>query len=98
MKTSGQRRTRSKNDPWEVLVVAGLFFFSGVFMLFQRGTVVAFQQSFYHASSGFTVLSERGAHIFGMLAILVGLVLVWFYFYLRRAIVRDGTLQKPRWR
>jgi hypothetical protein len=43
-------------------------------------------------------LSEHGAHIFGLLAILVGLVLVWFYFYLRRAIARDEALQKPRWR
>jgi hypothetical protein len=99
MKTAGQRRTRCKNDPWEVLVLAGLFFFPGVFMLFQRGTVVAFQQSFhYYAPSGFMALSEHGAHIFGVLAILVGLVLVWFYFYLRRAIARDEALQKPRWR
>ena len=98
MKTPEQRRKRRKNDPWEVLVVAGLFFFPGVFMLFQRGTLVAFQQSFYHTPSGFMVLSEHGAHIFGMLAILVGLVLVWFYFYLRRVIARDESLQKPRWR
>ena len=98
MKISGQRRTRHKNDPWEVLVVAGLFFFPGVFMLFQRGTLVAFQQSFYHAPSGFMVLSVHGAHIFGILAILVGLVLVWFYFYLRRVIARGESLQKPRWR
>jgi hypothetical protein len=98
MKSSGQRRTRRKNDPWEVLVVAGLFFFPGVFMLFQRGTVIAFQQSFRYAPSGFMALSERGAHIFGVLAILVSLVLVWFYFYLRRAIARDESLQKPRWR
>ena len=98
MKTSGQRRTRRKNDPWEVLVVAGLFFFPGVFMLFQRGTVVAFQQSFYYAPSGVMALSEHGAHIFGVLAILVALVLVWFYFYLRRAIARNEALEKPRWR
>jgi hypothetical protein len=89
---------RRKNDPWEVLVVAGLFLFPGVFMLFQRGTLVAFQQSFYHAPSGFMVLSEHGAHMFGILAILVGLVLVWFYFYLPRAIARDEGLQKPLWR
>ena len=81
-----------------MLVVAGLFFFPGVFMLFQRGTLVAFQQSFYHLPSGFMVLSEHGAHMFGVLAILVGLVLVWFYFYLRRAIARNEALEKPRWR
>ena len=79
-------------------MIAGLFFFPGVFMLFQRGTLVAFQQSFRYAPSGFMVLSEHGAHIFGMFAILVGLVLVLFYFYLRRAIARDESLQKPRWR
>jgi hypothetical protein len=95
----GTKTNATQNEPWEVLVVAGLFFFPGVFVLFQRGTVVAFQQSFHHyAPSGFMVLSEHGAHIFGMLTILVAFVLVWFYFYLRRAIVRDGTLQKPRWR
>ena len=80
-------------------MVAGLFFFPGVAMLFQRGTLVAFQQSFRYAPSGFMVLSEHGAHIFGALAIGVGLVMVWFYFHLRRAIARDEeTLQRPRWR
>jgi hypothetical protein len=99
MKSSGGGQTRRKNDPWEVLVVAGLFFFPGVAMLFQRGTLVAFQQSFRYLPSDFMVLSERGAHIFGALAIIVSLVMVWFYFYLRRAIARDeDALQKPRWR
>jgi hypothetical protein len=100
MKSPGRGRTRRKNNPWEVLVVAGLFFFPGVVMLFQRGTLVAFQESFHHyAPSGVIVLSEHGAHIFGALAIAVGLVMVWFYFYLRRAIARDQeALQKPRWR
>ena len=99
MKSSGRGRTRRKHDPWEVLVVAGLFFFPGVAMLFQRGTVVAFQKSFRYLPSDVMVLSEHGAHIFGVLAIAVGLVILWFYFYLRRAIARaDETVQKPRWR
>jgi len=99
MKSSGRGRTRRKNDPWEVLVVAGLFFFPGVAMLFQRGTVVAFQKSFRYLPSDVMVLSEHGAHIFGALAIAVSLVTVWFYSYLRRAIARDEeALQKPRWR
>jgi hypothetical protein len=71
-----------------------LIFLSWCVYAFQRGTVVAFQQSFHDAPSGFMALSEHGAQ----LAILVGLVLVWFYFYLRRAIARDEALQKPRWR
>jgi hypothetical protein len=99
MESSGRGRGRRKNDPWEVLVVAGLFFCPGVAMLFQRGTVVAFQKSFRYLPSDVMVLSEHGAHIFGALAIAVSLVIVWFYFYLRRAIARDEeALQKPRWR
>jgi uncharacterized protein YjeT (DUF2065 family) len=99
MKSSRRDRTRRKNNPWEVLVVASLFFFPGVVMFFQRGTVVAFQQSFRYAPSGVFALSEHGARIFGVLAIAVGFVIVWFYFYLRRAIARDEeALQKPRWR
>ena len=34
-------------------------------------------------------MSEHGAHIFGALAVGVGVVFGWFYFYLRRAIARD---------
>ena len=57
-----------------------VIFLSGVAMLFQRGTVVAFQKSFRYLPSDVMVLSEHGAHIFGALAIAVSLVIVWFYF------------------
>ncbi len=91
------RRKRWKNNPWELLVVAGLFFVPGLALLFQREAIIAFQQSFRWAPSGVTALTPRGAHIFGLLAIGVSVVSVWFYFYLRRAIARD-TIEKPRWR
>jgi hypothetical protein len=82
-----------------MLVVAGSFFFPGVAMLFQRDTLVAFQKSFLYLPSDVMVLSEHGAPISGVLAIAVSLGIVWFYFYLRRAIARDEeALQKPRWR
>jgi hypothetical protein len=68
-------------------------------MLCQRGTFVAFQQSFRYFPSDIMVLAEHGAHIFGALAIAVSLVIVLFYFYLRKAIARDEeALQKPHWR
>ncbi|HEY6154218.1 MAG TPA: hypothetical protein VIW07_10805 [Candidatus Udaeobacter sp.] len=98
-KSSGRGPTRRKNNPWEVLAVAGLFFFPGAAMLFQRGPLVAFQQSFRYMPSGFMGLSEHGAHVFGALAIAVSLACVWFYFYLRGAIARDErALPKARWR
>lgn len=83
-----ERRPR-KNRPWEVLIVAALFFFPGVSLLFQREPVIAFQQSFRYAPSGVTGMSPHGAHIFGLLAIAVALVIVWFYFRLRAEIRRD---------
>jgi hypothetical protein len=89
---------RPKNNPWEILVVAGLFFLPGLFMLLQRGPLVGFQQSFRHIPSTVTGISQHGAHIFGVLAIGVALALVGFYFYLRREIARGDIMEKPRWR
>ena len=79
-----------RNDPWEVLVVAALFFFPGVALQFQREPVVTFQPS-PHATiqSVATGISPHAAHIFGLLAIAVALFIVWFYFRLRAQIRRD---------
>jgi hypothetical protein len=83
-----QRKPR-KNDPWEVLVVAALFFLPGVALLFQRDPIIAFQQSFRWLPSGAIAMSPHGGHIFGLLAIGVALVIVWFYIRLRAQIRRD---------
>ena len=91
-----QRRT--KNNPWEILVVAALFLLPGLFMIVHRGPLVGVQQSFRYAPSGVTAISEHGAHIFGILAIGVALALLAFYFYLRREIARDKTIRKRYWR
>ena len=95
-----RERRRSRNNPWEILVVAALFFFPGLFLLVQRGPVIALQQTYnWVLPSSVTVISAHGAHVFGSLAIGVAAVFVWFYFYLRRAIARDADIvQKPRWR
>jgi hypothetical protein len=82
-------RKLPKNNPLEVLVVAALFFFPGLSLLFQREPIIAFQQSFRHAPSGVTGMSPHGAHIFGVLAIAVALIIVRFYFRLRAEIRRD---------
>jgi hypothetical protein len=91
-----QRRT--KNNPWEILAVAALFFLPGLFMVFHRGPLVAIQQSFRYTPSGVTAISEHGARIFGILAIAVALALLAFYFYLRREIARDKSIRKRLWR
>src|SRR5947209_3684113 len=84
---------RLKNDPWEVLVVGALFFFPGLFMLFHRGPLIAVQQTYrytYSLPGGVTAISEHGAHLFGALAIAVGVVFFCLYFYLRRLIARPA--------
>jgi hypothetical protein len=89
---------QTKNDPWEILVVAALFFLPGLFMLLHRGPLIAIQQSFRYAPSSVTAISEHGAHIFGVLAISVALALLAFYFYLRCEIAHDKTIRKRYWR
>jgi hypothetical protein len=83
------QRTRRKNNPWEILVAAALFFFPGVALLFQGEPIIAFQQTFRWAQSGATGLTPHGAHVYGLLAIAVAPVIVWFYFRVRSEIRRD---------
>jgi hypothetical protein len=83
-----------KNNPWEILVVGAAFFFPGLFMLFHHGPLVGVQQGYRYtymapSMSAVTAISEHGAHVFGGLAVAVGVVFFWFYFYLRRLIARS---------
>ena len=74
-------------------MVGAAFFFPGLFMLLHHGPMIAIQQTYKYTSmmpGGVTAISEHGAHVFGMLAMAVGLVCFWFYFYLRRLIARPG--------
>ncbi len=95
-------RTRSDATKEQSLGSVGgrrLIFLSRCSDAFSARHCARIQKSFRYAPSGVMALSEHGARIFGVLAVAVGLVIVWFYFYLRRAIVRDEeALQKPRWR
>jgi hypothetical protein len=99
MMKPARKQRRWRNNPWEILVVAALFFFPGLFMLVHRGPLIGLQQSFHPVlPSAITAISEHGAHIFGGLAIGVSAVFVCFYFYLRRVIARVDAIEKPHWR
>ena len=93
MQTPKREKRQLKNDPWEVLVVGAAFFFPGLLMLFAHGPMVGVQQGYRYDymlhSSAVAAISEHGAHIFGGLAMAVGVVFFWFYFYLRRLITRS---------
>jgi hypothetical protein len=91
-----KRYIRRRDNPWEILVVAALFLCPGVFMLLHRGPMIAVQQTFRYTSfspGGVTAISERGAHIFGTLAIAVGAALLCLYFYLRREVSRTHVVE-----
>jgi len=93
-----KRYFKRRDNPWEILVIAALFFFPGVFMLFQRGPLVAVQQGYRYtwlspSMEGVTAISEHGAHVFGGLAIGVCLALLWLYFCLRRMLGRTHVVE-----
>ncbi len=93
-----KRYFKRRDNPWEILVIAALFFFPGVFVLFQRGPLVAVQQGYRYtwlspSMEGVTAISEHGAHVFGGLAIGVGLSLLWLYCYLRRMLGRTHLVE-----
>src|SRR4051812_35453359 len=95
--TRGERR-RPQNNPWEILVGAALFFFPVVFMLFHARPDDRRSAGLPLVPSAVSAVSEHGAHIFGLVAIGLSVVFIWFYFYLRRFIAHDNTIEKPRWR
>ena len=70
--------------------MAALFFFPGVALQFQREPIVTFQPSSHSTmQSSATGIWPHAAHIFGLLAIAVALLILWFYFRLRAQIRRD---------
>jgi hypothetical protein len=94
-----KRYFNRRANPWEILVIAALFFFPGVFMLLHRGPMIAVQQVYkytYLLRGGVTSISEHGAHIFGGLAIAVGLALLCLYFYLQRELGRTHIVEHGR--
>ena len=89
-----KRYLRRRDNPWEILVIAALFFFPGAFMLLHRGPLIAVQQGYRYtwlspSMEGVTAISQHGAHVFGGLAVGVGGALLLLYFYLRRVLARD---------
>jgi len=96
-----KRYFRRRDNPWEILVIAALFVFPGVFMLLQRGPLIAVQQGYRYnwlspSMEGVTAISEHGAHVFGGLAVGVGVALLWLYVYVRRMLARTHVMEHGR--
>jgi hypothetical protein len=96
-----KRYFRRRDNPWEILIMAALFFFPGAFMLLHRGPLIAVQQGYRYSwlspsMEGVTAISEHGAHVLGGLAVGVGGALLWSYFYLRRVLARTHLVEHGR--
>jgi hypothetical protein len=69
-----------KNNPWEILVVALLFFGPGVVLLRQKHSALMTRGRYV------TVLSPENEHWCGAIAIAIAVALIGLYFYTRHAI------------
>jgi hypothetical protein len=87
-----------QNNPWELLVIAALFFIPGLTLILQKHASVLIQQKSrglsLHTLSDVTVLSPHVAHIFGMIALTASVGVVFLYFWTRRAIQIDEARRK----
>ena len=89
-----KRYLARRDNPWELLAIALLFFIPGVGMLLHKEEFLL--PSFGSRVAKITSWSPTELHVFGWFAVSVTLVLTVLYFYARRAIVRDAQTPPPR--
>ena len=83
----------TKNNPWEFLVIALVFFGPGLALLLQRRPVVLI---FGRAGRNRPLLTPGEVHLLGITLIAVALIVVFFYFRLYRAIRREADSERVR--
>jgi hypothetical protein len=84
------------NDPWQILVVAVLFFIPGIALLLSSTSVAAYRQGSRWLSSAVEVASPETLHGYGIVALLMSAAVFLFYLSLRREIMRDEQALKNR--
>jgi hypothetical protein len=86
-----RRYLAKRNNPWELLAIAGVIFVPGMMLLLAKETMIALVpvSRYGGGRSYLTSVSAHGAHVFGGIAVLISLFLVFFYFYARQAIIRE---------
>ena len=77
-----RRYLAKRENPWELLVLALCFVLPGIALILHRGEVVLLNQG--RTLVWCSILSPTAAHIWGAVAIIVGLLFVWLYFYVLR--------------
>jgi len=88
-----KRYLEKRNNPWELLVIAAMFFIPAAMMLLSRESFLF--PSFGNRVAQITVWSPSELHIFGWFGVIVAGVLVFLYFYARRSITREEKTSPP---
>ncbi len=88
-----KRNSAKRNNPWELLAIAALFFVPAVDMLFQKHPFVF--PSFGNRVAQITQWSANKLHVLGWFGVAVALLLIILYFYARAAIARDEQAPPP---
>ena len=88
-------------DPYEILIVAGLFFGPGLFLLLHTGgAIVALTSSSRTgrtgALAGFQIEPESVMHGYGVALLIAALAIAAFYFHLRRELRLDARFPHRR--
>jgi uncharacterized BrkB/YihY/UPF0761 family membrane protein len=86
-----RRCLAKRENPWELLILAFCFVLPGIALMLRSGPVDLFSQG--RTLVWRTVLSPAGAHMWGVVAVVVGLLFVWLYFYVLR--YEDTEQDKP---
>jgi len=88
-----KRYLAKRNNPWELLVIAGVFFIPAAAMLFQKYPFVF--PSFGNRVAQITQWSANELHVLGWFGVAVALLLIILYFYVRAAVARDEQAPPP---
>ena len=88
-----KRYLAKRNHPWELLVIAALFFIPAVMMLAQREPFLF--PSFGNRVAKVPVWSPAELHVFGWFGVIVAAVLLLLYVYARRSIAREEKAPPP---
>jgi hypothetical protein len=82
-----------RDNPWELLALAGMILVPGIILLLTHQPMLALQQSYREGQTRAAVLSPAGAHMFGAFAILAAALLIGLYVWIRRAITRGHVVE-----
>jgi hypothetical protein len=88
-----KRHFAKRDNPWELLILALCCILPGIALMLRKTPLLLDNQGralTYHA-----ILLPTAAHICGAIVVVVGLIIVWLYFYVLRSAEAEKHV-RPR--